>query len=103
MFALPCRCLRVLLTASLTAILLRPTVVIDAADKEQPIPICLPGAKAGIGFDDLGFSSSVQRVLVLAGHCGTLDLIGPRNGQIPSIRGFAASSAFSGARGEGIT
>src|SRR5438445_6965527 len=78
-----------------------------ATMEDELTPIALPGGEGGIGFDDLGFSSSLHRVLVPAGRTGTLDLIEPDNLQVQSIRGFGGSSsaigAFRGGHGEGIT
>ena len=95
------RCWLVLLT-SLILILPRATNVISA-DRGGLTAIPLPGGNAGIGFDDLGFSASLHKVLVPAGRTGTLDLIDPDTRQISSIGGFAGSGTFAGGHGEGIT
>src|SRR5262249_6661273 len=39
--------------------------------------VALPSGNAGIGFDDLRYSSTLHRVLVPAGRTGTLDLVDP--------------------------
>jgi len=93
----PFRCLLVL--ASFISILAQPSGALCAAKKG----IALPGGKGGIGFDDLGFSASLHKVLVPAGRTGNLDLIDPDSRQISSISGFAGSSTFGGGHGEGIT
>jgi len=93
----------IVVLAALVLIVLRPRGSICAAEKQGLIAIALPGGDAGIGFDDLGFSSSLHRVLVPAGRTGILDLIDPDTMQISSIRGFAGSSKFGGGHGEGIT
>ena len=97
----PFRCLLVL--ASFISILAQPSGVLCAANKGGLIEIAIPGGKGGIGFDDLGFSSSLHKVLVPAGRTGNLDLIDPDTRQISSISGFAGSSRFGGGHGEGIT
>jgi hypothetical protein len=86
----------------LTLLLLR-TGGVRAAQKGAPIAIILPGGKGGIGFDDLEFSTPLQRVLVPAASTGTLDLIDPETSQVSSIGGFTAISKFAGGHGEGIT
>jgi DNA-binding beta-propeller fold protein YncE len=91
------------LAATVISVLLPLTASIRAADQGGLIAIALPGGKDGIGFDDLGFSSSLQKVLVPAGRTGTLDLIDPETRQVSSIGGFASSSQFGGGHGEGIT
>jgi len=74
-----------------------------ASEKGKFIAISLPGGQGGIGFDDLGFSASLHRVLVPAGQSGTLDLIDPDTRKVSSIRGFANGTMFDGGHGEGIT
>src|SRR5438132_9345705 len=95
------RCFLVIL-AAVISILARPTDSICAAG-EGLIPITLPEGKAGIGFDDLGFSSTLHKVLVPSGRTGTLDLVDPDTKQVSSIRGFTGSSRFGGGHGQGIT
>ena len=90
------------LLVALILILLRATCAI-CAEKGSLAAIALPGGKAGIGFDDLGFSESLHKVLVPAGRTGRLDLIDPATRQVSSIGGFAAHATFSGGHGEGIT
>lgn len=69
----------------------------------QSSSIILPGGQAGIGFDDLQFSSSLDRVLVPAGRTGDLDLVEPATHAITTITGFSATGSFGGGHGEGIT
>jgi DNA-binding beta-propeller fold protein YncE len=87
---------------SLILVLARASAIICAAN-EGLTAIALPGGKAGIGFDDLGFSASLHKVLVPAGRTGTLDLVDPDTRQISSIGGFASSGTFAGGHGESIT
>lgn len=63
----------------------------------------LPDAAPGIGFDDLRYSSTLQRVLVPAGRSGRLDLIEPQTLAVTSITGFSATSAYSGGHDDGPT
>ena len=68
-----------------------------------PVPLALPGGDSGIGFDDLGFSSALRRVLVPAGRTGRLDLIDPGTRAIESVSGFSADETFGGGHGQGTT
>jgi DNA-binding beta-propeller fold protein YncE len=64
----------------------------------------LPGGDGGIGFDDLTFSASLQRVIAPAGRTGKLDLIDPKTQKVDSIAGFSTETdKFGGGHGEGTT
>jgi hypothetical protein len=69
----------------------------------RPVPLVLPDGKPGIGFDDLGFSPELHRVIAPAGRTGKLDLIDPKTGAIESIAGFSADPKFGGGHGAGTT
>jgi hypothetical protein len=74
------------------------TVFIAAACAASPqgMSVPIPGGAAGIGFDDLRYSSSMHRVLAPAGRAGTLALADPDSGGVMSIAGFSASSTYDG-------
>lgn len=55
--------------------------------------IVMPGAKSGIGFDDLRFSPTLGKLLVPAGATGRLDLIDPTTRAVTSIEGFSTTGA----------
>jgi hypothetical protein len=63
----------------------------------------LPGGSGGIGFDDLRFSSKLQRVLAPAGRTGKLDLIDPKTQAVEAIEGFSSETSFGGGHGQGTT
>ncbi len=65
--------------------------------------LVLPGGEAGIGFDDLGFSPQLHRVLAPAGRTGKLDLIDPASLAIETVDGFSSEASFGGGHGEGTT
>lgn len=65
--------------------------------------IPIPEGEAGIGFDDLGYSRALQRILVPAGRTGALVLIDPLGLSVDTISGFSAKRDFGGGHGEGIT
>ena len=68
-----------------------------------PVALVLPDGKDGIGFDDLGYSPELRRVLVPAGGTGKLDLIDPQTRAVESIGGFSGGVRFSGGHGAGTT
>ena len=74
-----------------------------AGDIATTTPLAIPGGAGGIGFDDLGFSATLGKVIVPAGRTGKLDLIDPASKQIEEIGGFSAQTAYGGGHGEGIT
>lgn len=91
--------------ATLAAALLVPVAACRAATsaEEPATSVVLPGGEAGIGFDDLQFSSRLDRVLVPAGRSGNLDLIDPATREVTAIAGFSAAGKYAGGHGEGIT
>jgi DNA-binding beta-propeller fold protein YncE len=55
-----------------------------------------------IGFDDLGFSRQLRKVLVPVGGSGRIDLVDPDSFEVTStVRG--APTAYAGGHGDGIT
>lgn len=86
-----------MLTACGTA---NPTVTLTNI---RIVPVALPGGSAGIGFDDLGYSPDLGRVLVPAGRTGNLDLIDPKSLAVTTIAGFSSEAAYGGGHVEGTT
>jgi DNA-binding beta-propeller fold protein YncE len=66
-------------------------------------PLAIPGGTGGIGFDDLGFSSELHKVIVPAGRTGKLILIDPASKKIDEVSGFSSQTNFVGGHGEGVT
>jgi DNA-binding beta-propeller fold protein YncE len=62
-----------------------------------------PGGGQGIGFDDLGFATTLRKVMVPGGNTGKLALIDPDSQKIEIIGGFSKRAGYSGGHGEGIT
>lgn len=56
----------------------------------------------GIGFDDLGFSPALRKILVPAGGTGRIDLIDPDTLAVTPLM-VGAARAYQGGHGEGIT
>lgn len=67
------------------------------------VTIDLPGGKPGIGFDDLGYSPRLHRVLAPGGRSGNLVLIDPATRQTTAIGGFSQGKDFDGGHDFGIT
>lgn len=67
----------------------------------KAIPI--PGGEQGIGFDDIGYSPQLGKVLIPAGGTGNLVLMDPVNHALSVIPGVAAAQAAGQGHGEGTT
>ena len=81
-------------------------LLIAAAACAQPFAgetIAIAKDKKGIGFDDLGYSPSLHRVLVPAGRTGTIVLIDSSNHGTTTIGGFSTETSYGGGHGEGTT
>ena len=79
-----------------------PRPVDRAPAAAAPRAIRLSPGDRGIGFDDLGFSRGLRKVLVPAGGSGRIDLVDPDSFAVTStVRG--ASTAYVGGHGDGIT
>ena len=74
-----------------------------SAHVSVPPTIQLPNGAAGIGFDDLRYSTTLGRVLVPAGRTGELDLVDPATGAVTQIAGFGSKATYSGGHGDGVT
>jgi hypothetical protein len=75
-------------------------LLLGAAPSSTPLPI--PDGTGGIGFDDLLYVKSLDRVLVPAGRTGRLVLVDPATRALTSIGGFS-TSASAGGHGAGTT
>ncbi len=67
------------------------------------VSVFIPSGTPGIGFDDLGFSAILHKVLVPAGRTGTLALIDPSTMQVTTIGGFKGKADYSGGHDDGPT
>ncbi len=72
-------------------------------EERNAISIQMPEGAAGIGFDDLRYSPTLNKVLIPAGRTGILNLIDPDTLTLTSIRGFTSEKDYKGGHGEGIT
>jgi len=84
-------------------ILLASALVLLGAAAPALTPLPLPDGKGGIGFDDLGFSPALHRVLAPSGRTGRLNLIDPKSRAIESVEGFSTHGNFLSGHGEGTT
>jgi DNA-binding beta-propeller fold protein YncE len=76
---------------------------VASADPVAIDSIDLPAGKPGIGFDDLGFSPRLGRVLAPGGRSGNLVLIDPKTHTATGISGFSQDKAFEGGHDFGVT
>ncbi|HVY49367.1 MAG TPA: hypothetical protein VHB21_25925, partial [Minicystis sp.] len=67
------------------------------------LPLTLPGGAPGIGFDDLRFVPSLDRVLVPGGRSGALFVVDPTTRAVEAIGGFSQSASFAGGHDFGVT
>jgi hypothetical protein len=74
-----------------------------AGDAQSTTPLAISGDESEIGFDDLGFSSELHRVLVPAGRTGELVLLDPVSRKMEEISGFSSQSQVGGDKGQGVT
>lgn len=79
------------------------SVAIAGPGVEVAKQLQVPGGAAGIGFDDLGWSDALGRVLVPGGRTGKLFLVDPATGGFDAVDGFSGKETFSGGHGEGTT
>ena len=75
----------------------------SSADVLQSIPILMKGAEGGTGFDDLAFSTTLNKVIVPGGHTGRIFLVDPDTRKISIIEGLKVESGYKGGHGEGTT
>jgi DNA-binding beta-propeller fold protein YncE len=65
--------------------------------------VFMPNAEEGVGFDDLGFSNALHKVIVPGGQTGRIFLIDPDTKEITIIEGLKAEEKYKGGHGEGVT
>jgi len=96
-------CRFLLAAAIFVACCLRAAFNSIAGEALSTTPLPIPGGSAGIGFDDLGYSSELHKVIVPAGRTGAVVLIDPASKQTQAIGGFSSQKDFAGGHGEGVT
>jgi hypothetical protein len=74
-----------------------------SSEQIQPKTVVMPEGSAGIGFDDIQYSSAMKKVLLPSGRTGMLNLVDPETLAVESISGFSSTVNFKGGHGEGIT
>jgi hypothetical protein len=72
-------------------------------DAQSTTALAISSDSSEIGFDDLGFSSELHKVLVPAGRTGKLVLIDPVSRKLEEIGGFSSQSYVGGDKGQGVT
>jgi hypothetical protein len=63
----------------------------------------LDGGAAGIGFDDLQYSSALDRLIVPAGRAGYVGLVEPLTSEITKLAGFSMTDTYAGGHDFGTT
>jgi streptogramin lyase len=76
-----------------------------AADAALPArsTVMLPGAEPGIGFDDLQFAATLDRVLIPAGRAGYVGLVDPATEEVTELGEFSTSDTYAGGHDFGTT
>lgn len=78
-----------------------------AVDAAAALParstIVLPGAEPGIGFDDLQFAATLDRVLIPAGRAGYVGLVDPATEEVTELGELSTSDTYSGGHDFGTT
>lgn len=67
------------------------------------VPVTLPGASPGIGFDDVRFSATLSQLLVPAGRSGNFDFVDPSSEVAVAVGGFSSSPTYGGDDSFGAT
>ncbi|MGD8861256.1 MAG: hypothetical protein PVI30_14710 [Myxococcales bacterium] len=78
-----------------------------APDAGDPAPartaLQLPDGDAGIGFDDLQYSATLDRLIVPAARAGYVALIEPRSGEVTRLEGFSVTDSYASGHDFGTT
>ncbi len=74
-----------------------------AGEVPSTTPLPIANGSGAIGFDDLGFSATLRKVIVPAAQTGKLFLIDPGSNKMGEIGGFSTQSGVGGGHGEGVT
>lgn len=81
----------------------------DAAPDTSPpaLParstLALEDGAAGIGFDDLRYSSLLDRLIVPAGRAGYVGLVDPLTSEVTKLTGFSTTDTYAGGHDFGTT
>jgi hypothetical protein len=78
-------------------------LMLGCAKKTDGTAVKLPDTPPGIGFDDLRYSASLQRVLVPSGRSGRLNMVDPDTLAVTSFAGFSSKSDYGGGHDDGPT
>lgn len=74
----------------------------DEAEVPDGDVVQLPDGEAGIGLDDLRFSSTLGQLVVAAGRTGNVVLVDPATLEVAAVGGFTASATFNGGDQQGV-
>ncbi len=79
------------------------TVDAIAGEAQSTTPLVISKGSEEIGFDDLGFSPELRKVIVPAAQTGKLVLIDPATHKLEEIGGFSSQTGVGGDSGQGVT
>jgi hypothetical protein len=68
-----------------------------------PVAVPVPGGEGGIGFDDLVFSSTLQRFVIPGGRTGAVFLMDPATRHLDSLGALSKLSTWKGGHGQSAT
>ena len=86
-----------------SVLVLMPVLGAGCATGAQIESVPLPDGAAGIGLDDLRYSSTMRGVLVPAGRTGNLDIVDGHSHGVAVISGFSTQATFDGGHDFGAT
>lgn len=77
----------------------------DAGKASEPerSAVPLPDGEPGIGFDDLQWSATLDRVIVPSGRAGYVGLLDPRSNQVTRLGDLSAADSYAGGHSVGAT
>lgn len=86
----------------LAAVSMLPAFAVSAPLAPQSV-IKIPGGEHGIGFDDIGYATPLNRIMIPAGDTGNLVMIDPVTNTLTVIPGVATALVYAKQRREGTS
>ena len=67
------------------------------------VPVPIPGGEGGVGFDDLVYSTPLDRFVVPGGRTGSVFLLDPSTRQVRAVGSLSKLDTWKGGHGQGAT